>query len=43
MNNNKKIILVGAGYWGTNIAQNLVKLKKQIFTYDLDKKKNKCY
>ena len=39
MNNNKKIILVGAGYWGTNIAQNLVKLKKQIFTYDLDKKK----
>ena len=23
---NKKVILIGAGYWGTNIAKNLIKL-----------------
>ncbi|MBD1140712.1 Gfo/Idh/MocA family oxidoreductase [Pelagibacterales bacterium SAG-MED39] len=35
----KKIILIGAGYWGTNIANNLVKLGiKNIWLYDTSKK-----
>ena len=35
MNNNKKIVLVGAGYWGTNIANNLIKLGiKKFWLYD---------
>ena len=33
MDNNFNIVLIGAGYWGTNIAKNLVKLKKFI-VYD---------
>ena len=34
------IVLVGSGYWGTNIAKNLIKLNIKKFTiYDTDKKK----
>ena len=32
---NTKIILVGSGYWGTNIANNLIKLGvKKFFIFD---------
>lgn len=35
----KKIVLIGAGYWGTNIANNLVKLGiKKFWLYDSSKK-----
>ena len=35
----KKIVLIGAGYWGTNIANNLVKLGiKNFWLYDSSKK-----
>lgn len=35
------IVLVGSGYWGTNIAKNLIKLNIKKFTiYDTDKKKS---
>ena len=35
----KKIILIGAGYWGTNIANNLIKLGiKKFWLYDTSKK-----
>ena len=27
MNN---VVLIGAGYWGTNIAKNLIKLRKKL-------------
>ena len=37
---NKKIksniVLVGGGYWGTNIAKNLVRLKKNIILFDIN-------
>ena len=36
MNN---VVLIGAGYWGTNIAKNLIKLRKKIIVYDVDSKK----
>ena len=35
------IVLVGSGYWGTNIAKNLIKLNIKKFTiFDTDKKKS---
>ncbi len=40
MNEINKIVLVGAGYWGTNIAKNLVKLNKKFYVCDSDKKKS---
>ena len=36
MDNNFNIVLIGAGYWGTNIAKNLIKLRKKIIVYDVD-------
>ena len=41
MESKNNIVLVGAGYWGTNIAKNLVKLGKKILVYDSDNKKLK--
>ena len=41
MESKNNIVLVGAGYWGTNIAKNLVKLGKKILVYDTDNKKLK--
>ncbi len=39
---NKKVVLVGAGYWGTNIAKNLIKLNiKDLIIYDLNTKNAK--
>ena len=33
------VVLVGSGYWGTNITKNLIKLKiNKIFVYDINKK-----
>ena len=40
MSKNNKVVLVGAGYWGTNIAKNLVKLNKKFLVCDLNKKKS---
>ncbi|WP_145597727.1 Gfo/Idh/MocA family protein [Candidatus Pelagibacter sp. FZCC0015] len=40
MDNNFNIVLIGAGYWGTNIAKNLVKLKKKFIVYDNNIKKS---
>ena len=40
---NKKVILIGAGYWGTNIAKNLIKLDiKNLVIYDVNIKNAKC-
>ena len=41
MDNNFNIVLIGAGYWGTNIAKNLVKLKKKFIVYDNNLNKSK--
>ena len=41
MDNNFNIVLIGAGYWGTNIAKNLVKLKKNLLFTTIDIKKSK--
>ncbi len=41
MDNNFNIVLIGAGYWGTNIAKNLVKLKKKFIVYDANINKSK--
>jgi predicted dehydrogenase len=41
MESKNNIVLVGAGYWGTNIAKNLVKLGKKILVYDTNNKKLK--
>lgn len=41
MESKNNIVLVGAGYWGTNIAKNLAKLGKKILVYDSDNKKLK--
>ena len=41
MDNNFNIVLIGAGYWGTNIAKNLVKLKKKFIVYDSNINKSK--
>ena len=39
---NKKVILIGAGYWGTNIAKNLIKLNiKNLVIYDVNIKNAK--
>ncbi len=36
---NKNVVLVGAGYWGTNIAKNLIKLNvKNLIIYDVNTK-----
>ena len=31
-------VLIGAGYWGTNIAKNLLKINNDILIYDKNKK-----
>tara|TARA_Y100000591_G_C21829193_1_gene698551 strand:+ start:460 stop:1443 length:984 start_codon:yes stop_codon:yes gene_type:complete len=33
--------LIGCGYWGTNIAKSLLKIKKSIYVYDLSEKNAK--
>ena len=39
INIKKKIVLIGAGYWGTNIAKNLIKLGvKRFYLYDSSNK-----
>ena len=37
MNN---VVLIGAGYWGTNIAKNLIKLRKKLLFMMLIQKLN---
>ena len=38
----QKVILIGAGYWGTNIAKNLIKLNiKNLVIYDVNIKNAK--
>ena len=40
--NTKKIdtALIGCGYWGTNIAKSLIKIKKTIYVFD--ENQNNC-